>query len=78
MEFRYVGDSGLKISEITYGNWLTHGSQVENDVATEIGTDGAQKCGFPSVSPAPATMPANRSAFSHAIRCAIAPPAEYP
>ncbi|WP_026819842.1 aldo/keto reductase family protein [Arthrobacter castelli] len=34
MEFRYLGNSGLKISEITYGNWLTHGSQVENDVAT--------------------------------------------
>ncbi len=25
----------MKISEITYGNWLTHGSQVENDVATQ-------------------------------------------
>ncbi|GMA89059.1 aldo/keto reductase [Angustibacter aerolatus] len=35
MDFRYLGDSGLKISEITYGNWLTHGSQVEQDVATE-------------------------------------------
>jgi aryl-alcohol dehydrogenase-like predicted oxidoreductase len=35
MEHRYLGNSGLKISEITYGNWLTHGSQVENDVATE-------------------------------------------
>ncbi|WP_433556958.1 aldo/keto reductase family protein [Pseudonocardia xinjiangensis] len=34
MEFRYLGDSGLKISEITYGNWLTHGSQIENDAAT--------------------------------------------
>jgi aryl-alcohol dehydrogenase-like predicted oxidoreductase len=34
VEFRYLGDSGLKISEITYGNWLTHGSQVENDAAT--------------------------------------------
>src|SRR3954462_3293500 len=33
MEFRHLGRSGLKISEITYGNWLTHGSQVENDVA---------------------------------------------
>src|SRR3954451_21733389 len=33
MEFRYLGNSGLKISEITYGNWLTHGSQVENDQA---------------------------------------------
>jgi aryl-alcohol dehydrogenase-like predicted oxidoreductase len=34
VEFRYLGNSGLKISEITYGNWLTHGSQVENDQAT--------------------------------------------
>ncbi|MCW2786842.1 MAG: aldo/keto reductase [Marmoricola sp.] len=33
MDFRYLGNSGLKISEITYGNWITHGSQVENDVA---------------------------------------------
>ena len=33
MQFRYLGRSGLKISEITYGNWLTHGSQVENDIA---------------------------------------------
>ena len=35
MEFRYLGNSGLKISEIIYGNWLTHGSQVENDTATK-------------------------------------------
>ncbi|HEY0814033.1 MAG TPA: aldo/keto reductase family protein [Pseudonocardia sp.] len=35
MEFRYLGRSGMQISEITYGNWLTHGSQVENDVATQ-------------------------------------------
>jgi aryl-alcohol dehydrogenase-like predicted oxidoreductase len=35
MRFRYLGNSGLKISEITYGNWLTHGSQVENEVATQ-------------------------------------------
>jgi aryl-alcohol dehydrogenase-like predicted oxidoreductase len=34
MEFTYLGDSGLKVSEIIYGNWLTHGSQVENDAAT--------------------------------------------
>jgi aryl-alcohol dehydrogenase-like predicted oxidoreductase len=33
VDFRYVGNSGFKISEITYGNWLTHGSQVENDQA---------------------------------------------
>jgi aryl-alcohol dehydrogenase-like predicted oxidoreductase len=33
MEFRYLGNSGLKVSEISYGNWITHGSQVENDQA---------------------------------------------
>lgn len=34
MKFRYLGNSGLQVSEICYGNWLTHGSQVENDMAT--------------------------------------------
>ncbi len=33
MDFRYLGRSGLKISEIAYGNWITHGSQVEDDQA---------------------------------------------
>ncbi|PZS31629.1 MAG: aldo/keto reductase, partial [Pseudonocardiales bacterium] len=33
MEFRHLGRSGLKVSEIAYGNWLTHGSQVEQDAA---------------------------------------------
>jgi voltage-dependent potassium channel beta subunit len=33
MEFRNLGRSGLKISEIAYGNWLTHGSQVDEDAA---------------------------------------------
>jgi aryl-alcohol dehydrogenase-like predicted oxidoreductase len=45
MEFRYLGNSGLKISEITYGNWLTHGSQVENDVATQC-VQAALDCGI--------------------------------
>ncbi|OJV81499.1 MAG: aldo/keto reductase [Cellulomonas sp. 73-92] len=31
--YRNLGRSGLKVTEITYGNWLTHGSQVENDTA---------------------------------------------
>src|SRR4029453_167647 len=34
MDFRFLGRSGLKVSALTYGNWITHGSQVENDVAT--------------------------------------------
>ncbi|MBX6766974.1 MAG: aldo/keto reductase family protein, partial [Actinomadura rubrobrunea] len=33
MQFRHLGRSGLKVSEISYGNWLTHGSQVEEDAA---------------------------------------------
>jgi aryl-alcohol dehydrogenase-like predicted oxidoreductase len=34
MDYRHLGRSGLVISEIIYGNWLTHGSQVENEAAT--------------------------------------------
>src|SRR3954463_11822370 len=33
MEFRHLGRSGLVVSEIAYGNWITHGSQVEEDAA---------------------------------------------
>ena len=33
MEFRYLGNSGLKVSELIYGNWLTHASQVADDQA---------------------------------------------
>src|SRR5215471_2119798 len=35
MEFRHLGRSGLMVSEISYGNWITHGSQVEEEQATE-------------------------------------------
>jgi len=35
MQHRYLGNSGLKVSEICYGNWITHGSQVENETATK-------------------------------------------
>ncbi|GGJ84814.1 aldo/keto reductase [Pilimelia anulata] len=34
MQFRHLGRSGLLVSEIAYGNWITHGSQVEEDAAT--------------------------------------------
>src|SRR3989440_732889 len=33
MEFRHLGRSGLQVSAIAYGNWITHGSQVEVDQA---------------------------------------------
>lgn len=45
MEFRYLGSSGMQISALTYGNWLTHGSQIENDVATRC-VHAALDCGI--------------------------------
>jgi aryl-alcohol dehydrogenase-like predicted oxidoreductase len=33
MEYRHLGKSGLMVSEIAYGNWITHGSQVEEEAA---------------------------------------------
>ncbi|CAB4626765.1 unannotated protein [freshwater metagenome] len=33
MKHRYLGQSGFKVSELTYGNWLTHASQVDDEVA---------------------------------------------
>jgi aryl-alcohol dehydrogenase-like predicted oxidoreductase len=33
MQHRFLGNSGLKVSEISYGNWITHGSQVDDDAA---------------------------------------------
>jgi len=33
MEHRHLGKSGLVVSEMAFGNWLTHGSQVEQDAA---------------------------------------------
>lgn len=35
MEHRYLGNSGLLVSAIAYGNWVTHGNQVDDRVATE-------------------------------------------
>jgi len=34
MEQRQLGRSGLSVSEIAYGNWITHGNQVDQDAAT--------------------------------------------
>ena len=33
MEYRKLGNSGMYVSEIAYGNWITHGSQVEQEAA---------------------------------------------
>ncbi len=45
MDFRRLGRSGLTISEIAYGNWLTHGSQVEEDAAKAC-VQAALDCGI--------------------------------
>ena len=35
VNYRYLGNSGLKVSEITFGNWVTHASQVADDAAVK-------------------------------------------
>ena len=34
MEYRHRGSSGLMVSELAYGNWITHGGQIEQEQAT--------------------------------------------
>ena len=33
MQHRYLGNSGLKVSAISYGNWVTHGNQIDDGAA---------------------------------------------
>ncbi len=47
MHYRLLGHSGFKVSELTYGNWVTHGSQVE-DEAAEACVRAALDCGITS------------------------------
>jgi len=47
MEYRRLGSSGMYVSEITYGNWITHGSQVEQDAAIKC-VRAAFDCGITS------------------------------
>lgn len=35
MEYRHLGRSGLKVSALSYGSWVTFGDQVDTDVAAE-------------------------------------------
>lgn len=47
MEYRRLGSSGMYVSEITYGNWITHGSQVEQEAAVKC-VRAAFDCGITS------------------------------
>ena len=33
MDYRHLGNSGLEVSALAYGNWITHGSQIEEKAA---------------------------------------------
>jgi aryl-alcohol dehydrogenase-like predicted oxidoreductase len=47
MQHRLLGRSGFKVSELTYGNWVTHGSQIEEDAAQAC-VHAALDCGITS------------------------------
>lgn len=36
MEYRRLGKSGLKVSELSFGSWLTFGKQIDNSTAEEL------------------------------------------
>lgn len=38
MEYRRLGKSGLKVSALSLGSWLTFGKQIENSIAEELMT----------------------------------------
>ena len=35
MEYRFLGSSGLKVSALSYGAWVTFGDQIDEDVASD-------------------------------------------
>lgn len=36
MEYRRLGKSGLKVSALSLGSWLTFGKQIDNNIADEL------------------------------------------
>ena len=38
MEYRYLGNSGLKVSALSLGAWVTYGGQVGDQIAYECMT----------------------------------------
>ena len=47
MDYRVLGRSGFKVSELTYGNWVTHGSQIGEEQAIAC-VRAALDCGITS------------------------------
>lgn len=38
MQYRYLGSSGLKVSALSFGSWVTFGAQIDEDVAYDCMT----------------------------------------
>ena len=36
MDYRHLGKSGLQVSELSLGSWLTFGKQIENNIAEDL------------------------------------------
>ena len=36
MEYRYLGKSGLQISELSFGSWITFGNQIDDSISTRL------------------------------------------
>jgi aryl-alcohol dehydrogenase-like predicted oxidoreductase len=47
VDYRVLGRSGFKVSELTYGNWVTHGSQIGDEAAIAC-VRAALDCGITS------------------------------
>lgn len=45
VEYRHLGRTGLLVSALAYGNWITHGGQVEEDAAVQC-VRAALDCGI--------------------------------
>ena len=36
MEYRRLGKSGLQVSELSFGSWITFGNQIENGISERL------------------------------------------
>jgi len=36
MEYRYLGKSGVQVSELSFGSWITFGNQIGDDISERL------------------------------------------
>ncbi len=47
MEYRRLGNTGMRVSVLSFGSWVTFNTQLDNDLATEcIVAAGEAGCNF--------------------------------